>query len=78
MWVCGDADCFWLISQPGWFKKFCITEIVYLAGPRVILEPPSVVFSTCHNLYQKLVFCWHVYDRCTNCKFINWYADVTI
>ena len=43
-----------------------------------ILEPPSVVFSVCQNFHQNLVFCWHVYDRCTNCKFINWYPDVTI
>ena len=80
MLVHDDADCIWLIWPrfSGWFKKFCITEIAYLAGPRDILEPPSVVFSVCKNFYQKLVFCWHVYDRCTNCKFINWYANDTI
>ena len=68
MQVCGNADCFWLIWPPfsGWLKKFCTSEIVYLASPRGILNPPSVVFSVCQNLYQKLVFCWHVYDRCTN------------
>ena len=43
-----------------------------------VIEPPSVVFSVCHNLYQKLVFCWHVYDRCTIYRFINWYPNVTI
>ena len=43
-----------------------------------VIELPSVVFSVCHNLYQTLVFCWHVYDRCSNNKFINWYPDMTI
>ena len=52
-------------------------DIVSLASPRGILELPSAVFSICQNLYQKLVFCWHVYDTCTNYKFINWYPDVT-
>ena len=56
--------------------KFRNTDIVSLASPRGILELQSAVFSICQNLYQKLVFCWHVYDRCTNCKFINWYPDV--
>ena len=58
--------------------KFLNSDIVSLASPRGILEPPSAVFSICQNLYQKLVFCWHVYDTCTNYKFINWYPDVTI
>ena len=80
MWVHGEADCFWFIWPPfsGWLQKFRNSDIVSLARPRGILEPPSVVFSVCQNLYQKLVFCWHVYDRCTSCKFINWYADLTI
>ena len=58
--------------------KFHNSDIVSLASPRGILELPSTVFSVCQNLYQKLVLCWHVYDRCTNCKFINWYPDMTI
>ena len=58
--------------------KFCNSDIVSLASPRGILEPPSAVFSICQNLYQKLVFCWHVCDSCTSYKFINWYPDVTI
>ena len=80
MLVHDDTDCIWLIWPPfsGCLKKFHISEIIYLAIPRGILESPSAVFSVCKNLYQKLVFCWHVYDRCTNCKFINWYPDVTI
>ena len=45
----------------GWLQKFRNTDIVSLASPRVILEPPSVVFSVCQNRYQKLVFCWHVF-----------------
>ena len=81
MWVHAEADCFWLIWPPfsGWLQKFCNTDIVSLASPRVILEPHSAVFSVCQNRYQKLVFCWEVFfDRCTNCKFINWYPDMTI
>ena len=58
--------------------KFDNTDIVPLASPRGILESCSAVFSIYQNLYQKLVFCWHVYDTCTNYKFINWYPDVTI
>ena len=58
--------------------KFHNTDIVSLASPRGILETHSAVFSICKNLYQKLVFCWHVYDTCTNYKFINWYLDMTI
>ena len=58
--------------------KFCNTNIVSSASPRGILELHPAVFSICHNLYQKLVFCWHVYDTCTNYKFINWYPDMTI
>ena len=60
----------------GWLKKFRISEI-FARLVWGVIEPPSVVFSVCHNLYQKLVFCWHVYDRCTICRFINWYPDVT-
>ena len=60
-----------------------VKEIPYLRNHMLgmsdaVLEPPSVVFSLCKNLYQKLVFCWKVYDRCTNWKFINWYLDMTI
>ena len=63
---------FWVVT------KFRTSDNISLASPRCILEPPSVVFSVCKNLYQNLVFCWNVYDRCTNCKFINWYPDMTI
>ena len=45
----------------GWLQKFCNTDIVSLASPRGILEPPSAVFSVCQNHYQMLVFCWHVF-----------------
>ena len=63
MWVHGEADCFWFIWPPfsGWLRKFHNTDIVSLASPRGIHEPPSVVFSVCQNRYQKLVFCWHVF-----------------
>ena len=60
------------------YKSSVIQILFSLASLREILELPSAVFSVCQNLYQKLVFCWHVYDRCTNCKFLNWYPDVTI
>ena len=44
------------------YKKFRKTDIVSLASPRVILEPPSAVFSFVYqNCYQMLVFCWHVF-----------------
>ena len=45
----------------GWLQKFRNTDIVSLASPRGILEPPSAVFSVCVNHYQMLVFCWHVF-----------------
>ena len=63
MWVHGEADCFWFIWPPfwGWLQKFHNTDIVSLASLRVILEPPSAVFSVCQNRYQKLVFCWEVF-----------------
>ena len=63
MRVHGEADCF-LFNWPlfsGWLQKFCNTDIVSLASPRGILELPSVVFPVYQNLYQKLVFCWHVF-----------------
>ena len=61
--VHAEADCFWLILPPfsGWLQKFCNTDIVSLASPRGILEPPSAVFSVCQNCYQMLVFCWLVF-----------------
>ena len=61
--VHAEADCFWLILPPlsGWLQKFHNTDIVSLASPRGILEPPSAVFSVCQNHYQMLVFCWHVF-----------------
>ena len=63
IWVHAEADCFWLILPPfsGWLQKFRNTDIVSLANPRGILEPPSAVFSVCQNYYQMLVFCWHVF-----------------
>ena len=63
MGVHAEADCFWLILPPfsGWLQKFCNTDIVSLASARGILESPSVVFSLRKNLYQKLVFYWHVF-----------------
>ena len=63
MWVHGEAVCFWFIWPPfsGWLQKFCNTDIVSLASPRVILELPSAVFSVCQNRYQNLVFCWEVF-----------------
>ena len=63
MRVHAEADCFWLILPPfsGWLQKFRNTDIVSLASPRGILEPPSAVFSVCQNCYQMLVFCWHVF-----------------
>ena len=63
MRVHGEADCFWFIWPPfsGWLQQFRNTDIVPLASPRGILEPPSAVFSVCQNHYQKLVFCWHVF-----------------
>ena len=63
MWVHAEADCFWLILPPfsGWLQKFRKTDIVSLASPRGILEPPSAVFPVCQNRYQMLVFCWHVF-----------------
>ena len=79
MWVHGDSDCF-LVHLTTLFRmvtKFHNSAIVSLASPRGILELPSAVFSICQNLNQKL-FRWHIYDRCTNCKFINWYPDMTI
>ena len=42
-------------------QKFCNTDIVSLASPRVILEMPAAVFSVCRNRYQMLMFCWHVF-----------------
>ena len=61
MRVHAEADCFWLILPPfsGWLQKFCNTDIVSLASPRGILEPPSAVFSVCQNCYQMLP--WHVF-----------------
>ena len=43
MQVHAKADCFWLILPPfsGWLQKFRNTDIVSLASPRGILEPPS-------------------------------------
>ena len=35
-------------------------------------------FLYARTITKKLVFCWHVFDRCTNSKFINWYPDMTI
>ena len=69
MRVHAEADCFWLILPPfsGWLQKFRNTDIVSLASARGILEPPSVVFSI--GMF---------FDRCTSCKFINWYPDMTI
>ena len=63
MQVHTEADCFWLILPPfsGWLQKFHNTDIVSLASPRRILEPPSAVFSVCQNCYEMLVFCWHVF-----------------
>ena len=60
MQVHAEEDCFWLIWPPfsGWLQKFHNTDIVSLASPRGILEPPSAVFSVCQNRYQMLVFCW--------------------
>ena len=51
MWVHAEAECFWLILPPfsGWLQKFCNTDIVSLASPRGILEPPSAVFSVCQK-----------------------------
>ena len=43
------------------YKSSVKTDIVSLASPRGILEPPSAVFSVCQNRYQMLVFCWHVF-----------------
>ena len=53
-------------TPKGWFKKLRISEIVYFRNLKLgyfgdVIEPPSAVFSVCHNLYQKLVFCWHVF-----------------
>ena len=63
MRVHAEADCFWLILPPfsGWLQKFRNTDIVSLASARGILELPSALFSVCQNLYQKLVFYWHVF-----------------
>ena len=62
MRVHAEADCFWVILPPfsGWLQMFRNTDIVSLASPRGILEPPATVFSVCQNPNQKLVF-WHVF-----------------
>ena len=79
-WVHAEVINFGSFYHPfsGWLQKFRNTDIVSLASTRGILELPSAVFSVCQNCYQMLVFCWHVFDRCTNFKFINWYPDMTI
>ena len=63
MRVHAEAWSFWLILPPfsGWLQKFRNTDIVSLASPRRILEPPSAVLSVWQNHYQMLVFCWHVF-----------------
>ena len=63
MRVHAEADCFWLILPPfsGWLQKLRKTDIVSLASPRGILEPPSAVLFVCQNRYQMLVFCWHFF-----------------
>ena len=63
MLVHDNTDCIWLIWPPfsGWLKKFRISEIIYLASPRDILEPPSVVFSVCKKHYQKLECLWQMH-----------------
>ena len=80
MFVRGGTDCFGSFDQA--FQDGYKNSIIQILFPWLvqggILELPSGVFSVCHNLYQKFGFCWKVYDRCTNCKFINWYPDVTI
>ena len=75
MLVPDDADLS-IIVQLSVFGSFhhlfrVVKEILYLRNCMLgmsddILEPLSVVFSVCKSLYQKLVFCWKVYDSCTN------------
>ena len=62
MQVHAEADCFRVILPPfsGRLQMFRNTDIVSLASPRGILEPPATVFSVCQNPNQKLVF-WHVF-----------------
>ena len=82
MQVHAEVDCFWLILPPfsGWLQKFCNRDIVSLASPRGILEPPSAVFSVCQNHYQMLVFCWHVFQihklvsRCDHLNISTMYS----
>ena len=62
----------------GWLQNSIIQILFPWLVQRGLLELHSAVFSICQNLYQKLVFCWHVYDTCKNYKFINWYSDMTI
>ena len=46
----------------GWLKKIPYLRSGVLGWSGDVLEPPSVVVSVCKTLYQKLVFCWNVYD----------------
>ena len=72
---------YWLILPPfsGWLQKFCNTDKLF---------PWLVQGGYLNHLLQYFLYartitkCWcsvgMFFNRCTNCKFINWYPDVTI